>query len=192
MARASAATNGRPRGWSLPLALLWGFAEATVFMIVPDVLLTWLALHGTRPALIACLLALLGALAGGALMWTWGRLDVATAQRVLDVVPAISPELIAEVRDEVSERGATAVLLGPLAGRPYKVYAVESGGQGIGLPGFLAVSIPARLSRFVLLVVVTGLIARVARPRASLRTLRRIHLAVWMIFYALFFLLMPS
>jgi hypothetical protein len=32
------------------LAVLWGFAEATVFFIVPDVQLSWLALRSRRTA----------------------------------------------------------------------------------------------------------------------------------------------
>ena len=47
------------------IASLWGFAEATVFFIVPDVLLSWLALRSPKSGLIACLFALLGALIGG-------------------------------------------------------------------------------------------------------------------------------
>ena len=47
------------------LAAIWGAAEATLFFIVPDVFLSWLALSDRRQALIACLYALLGALVGG-------------------------------------------------------------------------------------------------------------------------------
>jgi hypothetical protein len=50
------------------IAALWGLAEATLFFIVPDVWLTLITVWSPRKALIACLFALLGALAGGALM----------------------------------------------------------------------------------------------------------------------------
>jgi hypothetical protein len=50
------------------LALIWGFAEATVFFVVPDVLLTAIPVRDLRAASLACFLALLGALAGGTLM----------------------------------------------------------------------------------------------------------------------------
>jgi hypothetical protein len=39
------------------VAFLWGIAEATFFFIVPDVLLSWLALSSHRRGLIACVFA---------------------------------------------------------------------------------------------------------------------------------------
>ena len=45
-------------------AAVWGFAEATLFFIVPDVLLSWIALHAPRKALVACLWAVVGAPSG--------------------------------------------------------------------------------------------------------------------------------
>jgi membrane protein YqaA with SNARE-associated domain len=50
-------------------AALWGFAEATLFFIVPDVLLSIIAVRrGRRPAWIAMAWTIAGAIAGGALM----------------------------------------------------------------------------------------------------------------------------
>ena len=51
------------------IAAAWGLAEATLFFIVPDVLLTWLA--GFRPRLVwrAVAACLGGALLGGLLMY---------------------------------------------------------------------------------------------------------------------------
>ncbi|GEM_PF-3959884 len=47
------------------VALAWGFAEATLFFIVPDVWLTLVARERLRTGLIASLYSLAGALAGG-------------------------------------------------------------------------------------------------------------------------------
>ncbi len=54
--------------WILWLGLFWGFAEATLFFIVPDVLLTLVALFSFRRSaqLMACILV--GAVAGGSVM----------------------------------------------------------------------------------------------------------------------------
>src|SRR5260221_4366767 len=55
--------------WILWLGLFWGFAEATLFFIVPDVLLTLVALFSFRRSaqLMACILV--GAVAGGSAMF---------------------------------------------------------------------------------------------------------------------------
>jgi membrane protein YqaA with SNARE-associated domain len=145
------------------------------------------ALDDLRRALRACAWALAGALVGGALMYGWGERDLAGAERVLDAVPAISPAAIAGVGDDIATRGVWAVFLGPLSGTPYKIYAVESAPRGLSLPRFLAVSIPARLLRFVL---VTLLVTGVARgplrgwPPARLRIA---HAVAWIGFYAFYF-----
>jgi hypothetical protein len=71
------------------IAILWGFAEATLFFIVPDVWLTAIAVWIPRKAWMACLFALLGALAGGALMYSWGYMAPSTALTALERIPGI-------------------------------------------------------------------------------------------------------
>ena len=66
-----------PHRWLNGLAASWGAAEATLFFIVPDVLLSRMALQDRRRALQACLWALAGALAGGTLVWMLGYADPA-------------------------------------------------------------------------------------------------------------------
>jgi hypothetical protein len=66
------------------VAGLWGLAEATLFFIVPDV---WLSLAGRqqlKSGLQACLWALAGPLAGGALVYVWGVYDRPEALAVIE------------------------------------------------------------------------------------------------------------
>ena len=167
-------------------ALAWGFAEATLFFIVPDVWLTWIALHKPRWAWIGCLWALAGALIGGTSMYAWGAADPGTALAVLDRVPAISDATCRRVDEQLCTQGATAMFLGPLTGTPYKVYAVQAGVDHTNLFVFLLVSVPARLVRFALL---TGLVILACRIASNMRLSHRrvLHLALWTVFYAWFF-----
>lgn len=174
------------------LAALWGFAEATLFLIVPDVLLSWLALRDRRAALHACGLALGGALAGGLLMYAWGAADPAAAARVVEQVPAISADMLARVRGELAQQGAWATLFGPLSGTPYKTYAIQAHGAGVGLWAFLLVSVPARGLRFVLVALLAEFVARNALRRHGLRVRRAALAVVWIAFYAIYFSVMPA
>ena len=108
---------------ALTLAFGWGLAEATFFFIVPDVLLTLIACRALKlaPVLKATVAALIGALAGGALMYTFGVRDPDTARAFLDHVPTISPALIAEVERQTNESGLLAVLIGPVKEIPYRI-----------------------------------------------------------------------
>ena len=173
--------------WS---AFLWGFAEASFFFIVPDVLLTLIACRALKPALKATIAALAGALAGGVLMYAFGMRSPDEARAFLDYVPAISPDLIARVARQIDEHGLMAVMIGPLKGIPYKIYAVEWGAQGRSLIGFLLISIPARYIRFFLATIVARLIARlietVTKRRAGIEIL--VIAALWIAFYGFYFL----
>ena len=54
------------------VAFAWGFAEATLFFIVPDVPLTGVGCRSLRAGLKAMSAALVGALLGGMLMYNAG------------------------------------------------------------------------------------------------------------------------
>lgn len=171
------------------IAALWGCAEATFFFFVPDVYLSRIALFDLRGALRSCLWALAGAVAGGALMFAWGRTDPPAAERALDRVPAISASAIQEVGRSIRERGAVAVFLGPLTGTPYKIYAVESAPAGLSLARFLAISVPARLLRFVMVTLLCGGLARGPLRRWPPAKLALAHATAWGLFYAAYFAL---
>jgi hypothetical protein len=171
------------------LACAWGFAEATVFFIVPDVGLTFLALRGLRRSLGAAAWALGGALAGGAAMLLLGARAPGAALRLLDALPGISPALLEHAHRDLEVHGLRAVLLGVAGGIPYKIYAVEWGaGHGAWLP-FLLVSVPARGARFLVTPLVAAGLQRLAAPLTGRRALVEWGLlaAFWLGFYGFYF-----
>lgn len=172
-------------------AFLWGLAEATLFFIVPDVLLSAVALRDRTLALRLCLWTLGGALIGGLAMYLWGRHDVEQAGEVLAMLPAISASMLARVGEDLERLGALATFLGPLSGTPYKIYAALSPEAGIALAIFLAISIPARLIRFVLIVAVTAWVSRTLLGGWSARARLGLLLTLWALFYTVYFIAMP-
>jgi len=173
-------------------ATMWGFAEATLFFVVPDMLITGLALRGLRRGFEATAFALAGALVGGVLMWHWGAHDLAAARAALDYLPAIGPDLMDRVATELRTTGIVSICIGPFVGVPYKIYAIEAAQAGAGLATFLLVSIPARAPRFILLACVAAYGARWGKRYVSERTLIAIWLATWIINYAIYWSVMPS
>src|SRR2546421_4361943 len=140
--RAASATVG----W---LALAWGFAEATLFFIVPDVLLGAVALFAPRRAPRVLLLTLVGALAGGAVTYSVAtELRPTRSETVLDAVPTVRTSAIRRVDREMHDHGARSVLYGPIRmGTPYKLYARAAAVEGVSLGAFLLWSVPGRLER---------------------------------------------
>jgi len=182
------------RGWGThAVAAAWGFAEATLFFFVPDVVLTWFALdRPRRTAYAACAWAVAGALLGGAVMYAWGAVDFPAAARALDAVPAVSAMDVVEVRQELETGGLPALFLGPLTAKPYKTYAVQAGATGVSLVAFLLISIPARGIRFVLLTAFArAVVHRTPARHWSLGVHRAIHATLWVSFYAVFWSLKP-
>lgn len=171
------------------IAALWGFGEATLFFIVPDVFLTVVALRDRHAALLACGAAVIGALAGGLLLYRWGRADPSGATSALLAVPAIGPGMIQDVRSGLASNGLVALFLGPLKGTPYKIYAVVSGESGLSLPLFLLVSIPARGVRFIGMTLAASWVSHGPLSSWPLRRKRALAIGAWTVFYAVYFAL---
>lgn len=172
-------------------ALIWGFSEATLFFIVPDVLLTLAVVRlGVGRALLLSLAVLAGALAGGALMHDWGSFDSDDAVAVLDRIPAISMDMIERV--QAKAQGMASMIHGSLTGVPYKVFAVAAGMEGVPRGQFLTDSVVARMLRWLLLIGLTAAIVAALRRAGREKRALPLWAVLWAAFYALYFLHMPG
>ena len=171
----------------MAVACGWGFAEATLFFLVPDIWLSYLALVDLRRALRASLWTVGGSLLGGIVMYLWSANDPPSALNTVEHLPAIGAQMLARGATMLHEQGVWSLFPGMLRGLPYKVFAVQAPHAAITLPVLLLATIPARLARFALVSVMTRIIAtRVLRSwsrRAQVLTLT----AFWVVFYAMYF-----
>jgi membrane protein YqaA with SNARE-associated domain len=168
----------------------WGFAEATLFFIVPDVLLGGVALFAPRAAPRVLVLTLAGALAGGAVTYVVAAdARPARTEALADAVPTVNKSAIRRVDREMRDDGARSVLYGPIRmGTPYKLYARSAGVQDESLLAFLLWSIPGRLERMLpitLVAALVGLLGRrwiAARPRVALGLYACVWIAVYVVY----------
>ncbi len=170
------------------LAFIWGFSEATLFFLVPDILLGWIVLSKKKHIIRYYGLTLMGALLGGILMYQWGGNNVVTLNAILSRVPAVDEELIRIARDGLASNSLIEMLRGSLSGTPYKIYAANASSMHIDMGLFLLISIPARLVRWVLVGLCTRGIYLLFLQRLSNIQSSIIYLTFWLIFYILFFL----
>jgi len=162
--------------WWLAGAILWGFAEATAFFIVPDILFAFAMLvFGWRVAISHAGAAALGAVIGGVLMLRWGAASPEAARAFVSSVPLVGDDLLIRIRTEVAAHWPFHLAAGAISGAPYKIYAVEAGAAGVNLFAFAAVSMPVRLARFALTM---GL---AAGGKAMLAHFGKARLAPWVI-----------
>jgi membrane protein YqaA with SNARE-associated domain len=174
------------------LVFAWGFAEAVIFFVVADVPITLLtARNGFRTGMIASLWATAGALLGGMALYFWACADAAEVDRMLDLVPAISAGQISATKQAMTGGWIAATLIGGFSGNPYKLYAAAAGAQGLSLLPFLAVSLVARLSRFlcsaVLAQALTVVLRRIGQDGWALPLIG----LFWTGFYAWYWIRMP-
>ena len=67
-------------------------------------------------------------------MFCWGHYDPKSAAGFLTEIPAIDEELLNKVEQQIDDDGVKATVFGPIAGRPYKIYAVYAGAKDISFP----------------------------------------------------------
>ena len=133
--------------WPIVVRLLWGFAEATAFSIVPDVCLVRLALLDWRQGFAASVAVVAGAIAGDCLIFAIARADPGGLDLVLVRMPPISRAMVDATGERVRLGGVASMMNDPFAAVPFKVYADKAGELGVPPPLFLLIAVLARVSR---------------------------------------------
>jgi hypothetical protein len=174
----------RPGWW---LGFLWGFAEGTLFFIIPDVLLSWASLTGAKCGFKILGAILAGSLVAGVCMYAWAASQPELSRSVVASVPFVRAKMFDKVQEDYRAQGISGMLKGPGSGIPYKVYAVLA--PPVSNPiTFALISIPARLERLVtswLLFTALGwFFGRWIRNHPRLTA--AFFAAFWMITYALY------
>jgi hypothetical protein len=174
-------------------AFAWGLAEATLFFIVPDVLLSYVGLkQGPRAAAIASIYAAVGAGIGGAFMFTWSAGNADLAREAVLAVPAIDEAMVTRAADAMTDNWFFATLLGPLTSTPFKVYAILAPHAGAELIAFALAGMVVRLPRFLFTAMLVALIGRLMTPRVSPTIQTWLFASAWLLLYAAFFASMPN
>jgi membrane protein YqaA with SNARE-associated domain len=141
-----------------PLAVLaagfWGYAEATRFWLIPDILLVWISLNRPSSIVASVVAATVGATLGGVHM----HRHAAEERARLTQIPGVSDALLVDAHERFASRGWGAVVRAPIDGIPYKVYATESGVAGAPLAELIVWTPVARAWRFLLTALAAGLI----------------------------------
>ncbi len=174
--------------WSIIISFLWGFAEATLFFIVPDVYMGFVALFNWRKGLSAAVAALLGAMLGGSVMYILAMKNPVAINSLLTHVPLIDVDLVKDVANQTHTSGLLAVLKGPFRGTPYKIYAAQAGEQSLPLLSFVLMTIPARLQSFIPLVLVLGGIGKWFKSfcRKYTEFVISAYILMWVLIYFVF------
>lgn len=176
--------------WSIVIGLLWGFAEGTAFFIVPDVYLGFVALFNWKRGLLAMTAAIVGAMIGGSMMYNLATKDLSAVNLFLTRIPLIDAQMVGDIARKMQADGLITMVNGPLRGVPYKIYAVQAGGQSLPYLPFLVMSILARLERLLPVTLVAGGLGKKFQGFVERRTalVVSVYALIWGIIYFLYYL----
>ena len=170
-------------------AVAWGAAEATLFFVVADVLISWAALkRGWRTAVLVAICCAAGAVAGGAVVHRWSGHAPEVAARWIEAVPAVPAGAVARAEVRMRDGWFFTALAGAFQGEPYKVWSAAAPAAGVPVETWAAASVPIRLPRFLLAAAAFSVLGAVLRGRLSPRVLSGLFAAGWAIFYLAFWL----
>jgi hypothetical protein len=182
----------RALGLTLPLWIVagWSAAEAAIFFLVADIPISWIAVRsGTRAAVLAAIVAAVASVVGALAIFFWAGRDPIGAAATMASLPAINPELITKAAQDY-HKGALAMLEGSFSGTPFKLYALEAAKD----PDYslLLLAPLLRLPRFLLVALFAGGVSHLLERRLRVRQRLALLAALWVLFYAWFFSVMPA
>ena len=164
------------------LAFIWGFAEGTLFFVVPDLIISFVALFNIKKSLKH-----IGSLLAGALMFFFAVNNPEKAVNAVLKVPFVTEKMNEQVINDFEKFGCWALCVGPTSGIPYKLYAVNAP-KYISFPTFLFTTIPSRLERFIVTwLIFSGLgFALNRRPKYKVKAGVIIYAIYWIIVYGIY------
>jgi len=140
--------------YAVPALCLVAFAEASFFLVPPDVLLIAMTFAHPKKWARNAAVCLAASLAGGLFGWTIGfSLWQFVGPWLFAHVPGFHQELFDKVKTLYHEHAFLTILCAPFCFIPYKIFTISAGIFGIPIPTLLIASAIGRGARFFL---VTG------------------------------------
>jgi membrane protein YqaA with SNARE-associated domain len=170
---------------ALVVAGVWGFAEATVFFIVPDVWVGFVAAFAPRRALPALVAVCVGAALGATLLYLVAPALPWLAD-VFVALPGIDASHLVKAEAALSDQGLAAFLSGIVAGDPVKLATRAAALAGTPLLAVLSMVVLNRIIRVGVTALIFGLIG--VTFRAPIHRHAGIALALYTGFFVVLYL----
>lgn len=176
-------------------SFLWGILEATFFFVAPDIALSFYAIKKNFAYAVAhAVFAAFGAMFGVFLLYSLASGNPLQIRYLLDLIPAISPELInfATTKMEHSNWINTA-LISSFSPIPLKLFVYGAAINNIPIYQLIAASSLMCFPRYFAII----LISRAAKNYIYTKTkkpkvLYTIWALFWILFYGIYWLIMPN
>jgi membrane protein YqaA with SNARE-associated domain len=172
---------------SIGIPFWWGFAEATVFFVVPDVAVGLIALFRPSRAAPAAIAAVAGGVAGSiglraAIRGGWNP------EPLLRALPGTTPADLDWARGAVALNAIQAFLTAAVRGTPVKVLTAEATQQGMATARLVLLVVLNRAPRIGVAAAAMAIVGLLGRPLVTRRprAVAAMYAAGWIAFYAWF------
>jgi len=164
------------------LSFLWWFAEWSLFFIIPDVILTYIAFfYWFKKWFKASLYAVLWAMFWWSLIYFYAKFW--WNYNFLTYIPLINEKVILIVKSFLDEN-LWNIIYWPLNWIPYKIYAWWFGKESISYFLFLILSFVARIWRFILVVLIAWILWTVFKKYKKYKLFwHSVFVFVWILIY---------
>lgn len=170
------------------ISFAWGFAEATVFFIIPDVYITFIILFNLKAGMYAFFWSIIGSIAGGSILYILYTLHFNVANILLQI-PGITSTMIQHTISLFQNGEFQDYSAIPFSGIPYKAYAYSAAVNNTPFAFFILWTILARLIRLASPIIISMLIHTI-----SVQSIRKyfqfwtlLFGIIWFIFYLWYF-----
>lgn len=142
------------------IAVVWGFAEGTVWFIAPDFIVIAMSVFAPTAWRRLVAAALAGSLVGGGLCWVLNVVAFDTMGRVLAATPFVSAAMFGVIDAWYAEYGNLAVAFQAFSFMPFKVWTRLAVEHGFNPGPYFAIAMVSRTVRFAVSAWVASLVGR--------------------------------
>jgi membrane protein YqaA with SNARE-associated domain len=182
-------SGGERLSRAISISTIWGFAEATLFFVVPDVWVGWIAMRRPRRVVAMWLAASAGGILGAAILHIAVRSGWDPDRRFRSL-PGVQAGDIEDVREAIAADPTRAFAMGAVTGVPVKIYVAEAARAGLPLSRTVALVALNRVPRIgvsgLVGVTIGALAPRVGLGRPVTAVL---YIVGWFLFYAWYWLM---
>lgn len=164
--------------WNEVVAFIWGFSEATIFFIIPDVYITFVLLFSIRAGFTAIVWSIIGSIFGGICIYLLHMFSF-NFLSVLLMIPGITLVMIKHAMKIFEGNNFPGFSSVPFSGIPYKIYAYSASYYEMPFYLFIVWTIVARIIRYAFPITVVIIIKKVFDEHI------RKHVKFWLVAYCI-------
>jgi hypothetical protein len=144
----------------------WGLLEGTWFFVIPDILLSLIAIYSFKNSMLSTVAVIVGAMVAALILYSGLNYSEGTRDFLLNFwshLPGFYPKMFQVIDGHLTSSGPKGITLGPTSGIPYRFYILEAFRLKLPLSELLYWTPWARLLRIIIAPLAAGAISLIGQ-----------------------------